>query len=436
MNAWGAAWARTARSKGIQAIVLGWDPRVSGAPMAAAFAEGVGGALAVHALGMVPTPAVACVTREIQNAWGVVISGGSGPPAENGLRGFDQNGEKLGEADEAAIEQVFDSLAVEAVEIETRPLRIDSRGVQAYLSHINPVVLPDEFRMVVDCAHGAIAPYAPHILLGGSIQWLSMPEDGERINVNVGINHLDALRAAVREFRADVGVAFDGDGDRCLMVDPGGGLLDGDQMLWLLVQRRIEDKDVPRGVVGTELSNEGLSRALAKARIPFARAGVGDKFLSRKLRELEWDLGAEPSGHVVQRRVLPTGDGLLTSATVLSELLHRKPAERWAFRFVPWVVRAMNINAPAVVPLETCKRLLHTKNLLEQARGAELRLVVRWSGREPKLRLLVEGKTAAVAGEALNQLTDAARADLQAVSAEAPTSSGEHPSSSLGPFSS
>lgn len=441
LHRWGAAWARAAHSKGVQTLVLGWDPRLSATSMAAAFVRGVGSTLSVCVLGMVPTPTIAFVTRETKKAWGVALSGGHGPPSENGLRGFDQNGEKIDEIDEALIEEAFEAAYAPSADklsgLETEnELYVDARAVDSYLARVGTIALPDGFRVVADCAHGAVAPYVEHILRGGSIQWLGVPEDGSKINVNSGVSNLDALRTAVREFRADIGITFDGDGDRCLMIDPGGGLLDGDQMLWLLVQRRIEMKEPLPGVVGTQLSNEGLAQALSEAGIPFARASVGDKFLSRALREHGWDLGAEPSGHLVQRRLSPTGDGLLTAVSVLSELLRRKASERWAFRFAPWPSRSMNINAPRHLPLEICARLLQVMDAYAQTKSEELRAVVRWSGTEPKLRLMVEGKTAAIAEEALNQLRDAARADLQALSGEPVSSSAEHPSSSLGPFNS
>lgn len=438
MHRWGAAWAKVAHSKGMQTLVLGWDPRPSAVSMARAFVNGAESTLSVRVLGMAPTPAVAFAAKEARKAWGVVLSAGHGPPSDNGLRGFDHHGCKLQEADEALIEEAYESAEPPAsVEQKTgRGLEIDSAGMDSYLSAIGTILLPDHCKVVVDCAYGAVAPYAQRILQGGSIHWLGIPEDESKLNTSVGVNNLDALKAAVREFRADIGIAFDGDGDRCLMIDPGGGLLDGDQMLWLLVQRRIEMNDPPSGVVGTVLSNEGLAQALSEAGTHFVRAAVGDKFLSWALRDHGWDLGAEPSGHLVQRRRSPTGDGLLSALTVLGELLGRKPSERWAFRFVPWPVRAMNINAPRVVPLEACAKLRALMDTYAQAKSSELRAVVRWSGVEPKLRLIVEGKTAAIAEEALGRLRDAARADLQAQSAEPPSSTGEHPSSSLGPFSS
>jgi phosphoglucosamine mutase len=410
LTRWGAAWAEVAASRGVRSLVLGWDPRHSSAPMAEAFSHGVGGALPLRALGMVPTPAVAAAASRLERAWGVVISASHNPPEDNGVKGFDERGEKLGDAEEEAIEEAFDRAEPRAG--EPRPLSPDPRAGDVYLDALGDLGLPDDFRMVVDCAHGATAPFAPAIFRGGQISWIGVPADGARINVGVGATSLARLQAAVRERGADVGVAFDGDGDRCLMVDPRGDVVDGDQLLWLLVQSRIAAGDRPAGVVGTVMSNEGLAQALASVGVPFVRAPVGDRYLIKELRERGWELAAEASGHLIQRRLGPTGDGLLTALSALRALLQRAPLARWAFRFTPWPLRMMNVRASEHVPLERCRSLSEAKASVEQQWGADMRVVVRWSGTEPKLRLMVEGKSEPCVDEALRRLEAAAHKDL------------------------
>jgi phosphoglucosamine mutase len=223
------------------------------------------------------------------------------------------------------------------------------------------------------------------------------------------------LQAAVRERGADVGVAFDGDGDRCLMVNGAGEVVDGDQILWLLTQSRIAAGERPRGVVGTVMSNEGLARALASVGVPFVRTPVGDRYLIQELRSRGWDLAAEASGHLIQRRLGGTGDGLKTAISAIRALLSRPAGERWDFRFTPWPLEMVNVVAAKRVDIERCERLSRAISGLERQWGKELRLLVRWSGTEPKLRLMVEGTSEARVDEALRELEKAAREDLRGI---------------------
>ncbi len=410
---WGRAFAEVAAGQGIETLVLGWDPRLSSPPLARAFVAGLGRLVRADILGMVPTPAVAWATARANQgagrAWGVMISASHNPPEDNGLKGFNGLGEKLGEAEEAAIETAFG----EGTWAESMPadLAADPAPAEAWLAHLGRLELPEAFPLVVDCAHGATAPWAGRVL-GGAVRWLGVPADGARINVGVGSTHLDLLQAEVRRSGAALGLAFDGDGDRCLCVDPEGGLVDGDQMLWLLALDRLEAGDPPPGVVGTVMSNGGLEEALVAKGIPFERTPVGDKFLLRRLAERGWDLAAEASGHVIQKRLGPSGDGLATALAVLQALLRRPGSQRWSWRFRPWPLKLVNLRAAHRRPVEECPGLQAAVRGLEQAHGADLRLVIRWSGTEPKLRLMGEAKDAALLDAAMEALRHAAAADL------------------------
>jgi phosphoglucosamine mutase len=216
----------------------------------------------------------------------------------------------------------------------------------------------------------------------------------------------------VRREGAAFGVAFDGDGDRCLLLDGAGELVDGDQMLWLLALDRLEGGDPPPGVVGTLMSNQGLAEALQAHGIPFVRTPVGDKHLLRKLAETGWDLAAEASGHLIQTRLGPSGDGLATALAVQRALLRRPAASRWDWRFRPWPLELVNLRAAARRPLEACPALQEAITGLEAAHGQDLRLVVRWSGTEPKLRLMGESRDPALLAAALGRLREAAAKDL------------------------
>ena len=409
---WGAAWAEVARASGVKRLVVGWDPRSSSGPMSEAFILGVGVGLKVLVLGMAPTPAVAWnvakLSTEGEKTWGLMISASHNPPEDNGLKGFNELGEKLEEDQEATIESAFDELA-EPTTISTPSARLD---LDAYLTHLEGINLPPELRVVIDCAHGATAEAALELFRGGDIHWIGVPADGPKINVGVGSTHLSALSATVVARDAHLGIAFDGDGDRCLLVDGKGEVVDGDQMVWLLAQDRVACGDAPPGVVGTLMTNGGLHQALGHAGIPFVRTAVGDKYLLREMAKRGWDLAAEASGHLIQKRVGPSGDGLAAALSILRALLHRPTERRWAWTFQPWPQRLVNVMARDRKAVDACTELVAAMAGIEARWGDGVRQVVRWSGTEPKLRLMVEAQEAGWVDQALTELEAAARRDL------------------------
>ena len=412
VSRWGAAWAKVARNSGVKRLVVGWDPRSSSGPMSEAFILGVGLGLKVLVLGMAPTPAVAWnvarLSNEGEKTWGLMISASHNPPEDNGLKGFNELGEKLEEDQEQAIESAFEELA-EPTMISNVPARLE---LQPYLEHLAGITLPPEFRVVIDCAHGATAEAALELFRGGDIHWIGVPADGPRINVGVGSTHLAALATAVVACGAQLGIAFDGDGDRCLLDDGAGEVVDGDKMVWLLDQDRVACGDAPPGVVGTLMTNGGLAQALGQAGIPFVRTAVGDKYLLREMAKRGWDLAAEASGHLIQKRVGPSGDGLAAALSILRALLHRPADRRWAWTFRPWPQRLVNVMARDRKAVNACSDLVAAMAEIEARWGEGVRQVVRWSGTEPKLRLMVEAQESAWVDEALKDLEAAARQDL------------------------
>jgi len=337
-----------------------------------------------------------------------MISASHNPPEDNGLKGFNELGEKLEEDQERAIEAAFETLP-EPTTISAPPGRLELRP---YLSHLGGIDLPDDFKVVIDCAHGATAEAALELFRGRGLHWLGVPADGPRINVGVGSTHLDALSTAVLAHQAQLGIAFDGDGDRCLLVDGSGRTVDGDQMVWLLAQDRVACNDAPPGVVGTLMTNGGLAQALAQAGIPFVRTAVGDKFLLREMARRGWDLAAEASGHLIQKRVGPSGDGLAAALSILRALLHRPADRRWEWTFRPWPQRLVNVVARDRKAIEACVDLTSAMAAVDARWGEGVRQVVRWSGTEPKLRLMVEAQESAWVDQALHELEAAARRDL------------------------
>lgn len=407
---WGRAWAEIARLRGAEEMVIGWDPRTSSEPLAHAFIHGMGSHLRLCLLGLVPTPAVAWVTERRPRAWGLMISASHNPPDDNGLKGFNECGEKLSEEDEAAIETAFDSILDQKQGSASFP--VIAEPTEAYLDHLVGLDLPADFKVIVDCAHGATAPWAPRLLRGPGVRFLGIPADGTRINVGVGSTHIESLQEEVRRTGADAGIAFDGDGDRCLFVDSLGHIVDGDQLIWLLAQDLHRSHAPLPGVVGTLMSNGGLEQALQELGIPFVRTQVGDKFMLRELGRRGWDLAAEASGHIIQKHLGPSGDGMATAIACLQALLHKTPKQRWAWTFKPWPLKLVNLNARDRRPVEDCERLQLVMTELETKYGNMVRVVVRWSGTEPKLRLMVEAKDEISMLEALHGLEGAARADL------------------------
>lgn len=412
VSRWGAAWGQVAREAGVRRLVLGWDPRTSSGPMSEAFILGVGVSLDTLVLGMAPTPAVAWnvarLSAEGPKTWGLMISASHNPPQDNGLKGFNEAGEKLEEDQELAIEAAFDELS-EPTTITAPAAPLDLRP---YLDHLQGITLPADFSAVIDCAHGATAEAALELFRGEGLHWLGVPADGPRINVGVGSTHLEALAAEVVARGAQLGIAFDGDGDRCLLVDAQGQAVDGDQMIWLMAQDRLACGDAPPGVVGTLMTNGGLAQVLGEAGIPFVRTPVGDKYLLREMARRGWDLAAEASGHLIQKRVGPSGDGLAAALAVLRALLHRPADRRWAWTFRPWPQRLVNLVARDRRKVEDCRELRRAMSAIEARWGDGVRQVVRWSGTEPKLRLMVEAQETAWVDQALEELESAAGRDL------------------------
>lgn len=412
VSRWGAAWAQVAREAGVKRMVIGWDPRSSSGPISEAFIMGLGLGLKVAVMGMVPTPAVAWTVARLSaegpKTWGLMISASHNPPEDNGLKGFNELGEKLEEDQEQAIEAAFEAIP-EPTTISVPPEHLD---LGPYLRHLGGIDLPRDFGVVIDCAHGATAEAAQELFRGHAIHWIGVPADGPSINVGVGSTHLNALSAAVMARGAQMGIAFDGDGDRCLLVDGRGDLVDGDQMVWLLAQDRKASGDAPPGVVGTVMTNGGLPQALAHVGIPFVRTPVGDKFLLREMAKRGWDLAAEASGHLIQKRVGPSGDGMAAALGILRALLHRPIDRRWAWTFRPWPQRLVNVVAKDRRSVEACPDLMSAMAAIDARWGEGVRQVVRWSGTEPKLRLMVEAQEAAWVDQALHELESAARRDL------------------------
>ena len=396
-------------------VLLGRDTRDSGVSLEAAVARGLraGGAEPVS-VGVAPTPAVARAMGPEGAVLGVVITASHNPAADNGIKLFGRGGVKLTDAEELRIEQLLPAaLAPAAV---TLPV-VDACA--AYVTAAGKLLPPRAlagWRLVLDTAHGATCATSPAVfrLLGAEVIGVGNAPDGGNINAGVGSEHPELLAARVRATGARMGIAHDGDGDRCLLCDEQGSVLDGDEILTLLGTHALAHGAlVNRTLVVTVQSNLGVDAAIRAAGGRVCRTAVGDRYVIERMRAEHATLGGESSGHIVCSDISPTGDGLVAALKVIGVMLAagRPLSElRRALKKFPQLTAALEVREKR--PLETLPGLGAAIRALEDELGAQGRVLVRYSGTEPRLRLLVEGPDYAVVRAALARLEAAARAEL------------------------
>ena len=399
-----------------QPILLGRDTRASGPALVAALAAGLANAgWSVLDLGMLPTPAVARAVRANGAALGVMVTASHNPAEDNGIKFFDHDGRKLSDAQESAIEQQL-TMPITTVTAVARPA-LDGRG--AYVTAVGallPAGALAGWRIVLDTANGATCATSPVVLaaLGAEVIGIGDAPDGHNINAGVGSEHPEALGARVLAEGARLGIAHDGDGDRCVVCDERGAVLDGDEVLTMLALHALAQGRLARGtLVVTQQSNLGVDAAIHAAGGEVRRSAVGDRYVSEAMAACGATLGGESSGHVIFSEISPGGDGLVAALKVIEVMLATgKPLSelRRVLRLFPQGTRALKVREKR--PLETLTRLGAEMRALETELGATGRLLVRYSGTESKLRLLVEGPSAEVVAAALARLETAARAEL------------------------
>ena len=388
------------RRLGACRILVGKDTRISGYMFESALEAGLSAAGAdVMLLGPMPTPAIAYLTRTFHAEAGIVISASHNPHYDNGIKFFSGQGTKLPDEIEMMIEELLDApMTVAESEKLGKVSRINDAAGRYIEFCKSSVPTSTDFaglKLVVDCAHGATYKVAPNVFreLGAQVVVLSAQPDGLNINENCGSTHMEALQAAVVANKADLGIGFDGDGDRVLMVDHTGTVVDGDELLYIIARDLHERGRLQGGVVGTLMSNLGLELALAEQNIPFVRANVGDRYVIAELLERNWQVGGENSGHIVCFQHTTTGDAIIAALQVLLALRRSGVSlaqARQQLRKCPQVL--VNVRfAGGVDPVthpsvqEACARVT-----AEMAgRG---RVLLRKSGTEPLVRVMVEGE--------------------------------------------
>ncbi|UTW03481.1 phosphoglucosamine mutase [Amphritea atlantica] len=391
----GKVFAREGRSK----IIIGKDTRISGYMFESALESGLAAAgVDVLLLGPMPTPAIAYLTRTFRCNAGIVISASHNPYYDNGIKFFSEQGTKLPDEIEHAIEAQMDMAmtTVEAAELG-KARRIDDAAGR-YIEFCKGTVSGDlslkGMKIVVDCANGATYHIAPKVLreLGATVVEVGASPDGININEECGATSTAMLQRTVIEQQADLGVALDGDGDRLIMVDHTGAEVDGDELLFIIAMAMHRKAQLKGGVVGTLMSNFGLEQGLKQAGIPFIRAKVGDRYVLEQLVANDWLLGGESSGHLVCRQLTSTGDGIVAALQVLKAMADDKKSLnelKSEMRKMPQTMINVRLSEKRdVVALPAVQSAVED---IESRLGERGRVLLRPSGTEPVVRVMVEG---------------------------------------------
>jgi phosphoglucosamine mutase len=419
----GTAAARWLEARGVRGgrVLIGRDTRASGASLAAAVGAGVllGGCRAAD-LGIVPTPAVSRAVRLGGAALGVVITASHNPASDNGVKFFGPDGSKLADADEAAIESLLPPPGGAPGAGDADQGRIAGESVlESYIAAASAILPAHSLRgwkIALDTANGATCASSPTVLwaLGARIAGLGDHPDGSNINLGVGSEHPQALAERVRASGSSLGIAHDGDGDRCVLCDELGAVLDGDEVLAILAVHALGQGRLARKtLVVTVQSNLGLDAAVEAEGGRVVRTAVGDRYVAERMRAEGATLGGESSGHFLCFDFGPTGDGLAAALKVIGVMLETgRPLSglRRVLSKFPQLSAALTVREKR--PLESLPALSGEISSLERELGSRGRVLVRYSGTEPKLRLLVEGPSDAVVRSGIERLSAAARADL------------------------
>jgi len=392
----GQVLANTGRRK----VVIGKDTRISGYMFESALQAGLSAAgVDVRLLGPMPTPAIAYLTRTLHASAGIVISASHNPYFDNGIKFFSGEGSKLPDRIEYEIEEMIDNpmTTVESGELGKSVRIVDAGG--RYIEFCKSTVpMQMELRgmkIIVDCAHGATYFVGPSVFkeLGAEVIAIGVDPDGLNINDQCGSTAPKALQEKVLKHGADLGVGFDGDGDRVVMVDEKGEVLDGDELIYIIAQARKKMGQLNGGVVGTVMTNIGMELALQEHDIPFKRAKVGDRYVLELLQENNWQIGGESSGHIICLDRTTTGDGIVSALQVISAMVDsgRSLHElKTGMRKYPQSM--INVSRTREVNIDENNNIQNAIKDVEVQLKGKGRVLLRPSGTEPVVRVMVEGR--------------------------------------------
>ena len=415
----GWAAGKVLASQGSRTVLIGKDTRISGYMLESALEAGLAAAgLTAAFTGPMPTPAVAYLTRTFRLEAGIVISASHNPYYDNGIKFFSAEGTKLPDHIEEAIEAMLDQPidCVESAELGKARRINDAAGryIEFCKSTFPAHLGLDGYKIVVDCANGATYHIAPNVLreLGAEVIEIGATPNGININEKCGATDVKALQEKVLETKADVGLAYDGDGDRIMMVDHLGNKVDGDQILFIIAREALRSGQLKGGVVGTLMSNMSLEIALKMLGVPFVRANVGDRYVLEKMVEHGWTLGGENSGHIIIADKNTTGDGIIASLAVLSAMVqHRLSLNELAsaVKLFPQVL--INVRfAGGDNPLES-EAVKAVAADVEKRLEGKGRILLRKSGTEPLIRVMVECEDGALAKQCAEEIAEAVKAN-------------------------
>ncbi len=398
-------------------VVIGKDTRISGYMLESALQAGlVAAGLDIKLVGPMPTPAVAYLTRTFRASAGIVISASHNPYYDNGIKFFSSNGTKLDDAIEEEIEAFLER---EMATVESDHLgkasRVDDaagRYIEFCKRSLPNTVQLNDLRVVVDCANGATYHVAPNVFeeLGAEVITIFDKPNGVNINHECGATSLENLQEAVKMYRANLGVALDGDGDRLMLIDEKGEVVDGDEALAIIAQHRLQRDGLKGDIVGTLMSNLGLEQAINKMNLGFHRADVGDRYVMEKLRACNGVIGGEGSGHIIIRDRIETGDGTIAALQVMHALIDSgKPLHELKQVMSKYPQVLVNVPIKEKIDLDASEEIQQSVRDVEETLGSRGRVLLRASGTEPLIRVMVEGEDHAETSDLAQQIANTVR---------------------------
>jgi phosphoglucosamine mutase len=401
-------------------ILIGKDTRVSGYMFESALEAGLASAgVDVALLGPMPTPGIAYLTRTFNASAGIVISASHNAYYDNGVKFFSGAGAKLDDDVELAIESQLESVMKMVASDQIGKVSRINDAAGRYIEFCKSC-FPSQFnlrgvKIALDCAHGATYHVAPNVLreLGASVIELGTEPDGFNINAEGGSTKPELLKKSVLAEGADLGIALDGDGDRVIMVDSAGEVVDGDELLFIIANAEHRSKRLNGGVVGTQMSNFGLEEALGEKKIPFVRVGVGDRYVLSELNKRKWVLGGESSGHIICLNVTTTGDGIISALQVLAAMLESYSSlEELKAGMTKYPQNMINVACRQKVDLGSQAAIAKAVARTEKKLGGCGRVLLRPSGTEPVVRVMVEGEDAALVASLTQDLARVVSSEL------------------------
>ncbi|MGI9274668.1 MAG: phosphoglucosamine mutase [Endozoicomonas sp.] len=415
---WAAGKVLAAEGEG--KVMIGKDTRISGYMFESALEAGLSAAgLDVCLTGPMPTPAIAYLTRTFNGQAGIVISASHNPFYDNGIKFFAGDGTKLSDEVEARIEELMDG-DIEVVDSASlgKVTRLDDaagRYIEYCKASTSHQLDLRGMKIVIDAGHGATYQVGPAVFreLGAEVIAMGVAPDGVNINKNAGSTKPEGLAEVVREKGADLGIAFDGDGDRVIMVDGEGDIVDGDELLFVIALDRQQHGELQGGVVGTLMTNLGMEKALEEKGIAFARANVGDRYVNEMMVANGWEVGGESSGHIICRDVSTTGDGIVSALQILKAVIRSgKPLSelRAGMKKFPQIM--VNVKVKVKSDTRQIPAIVEAVATSEKEMAGRGRVLLRPSGTEPVIRVMVEGEDAVEVRRHVDRLAEVVRTEM------------------------